>query len=133
MLPLENRLKKLRDFNLLMKYGRWITGVNVDVRFVTLARLNETVLPKRVEPTEFVGQLKFAFGVGTKFSKRAVVRNKVRRKLREVIRLLLKKPGIVSGQFILLVPKKPLIEAPYQQIEQEVKTLLARARLLKGE
>ena len=128
MLPPENRLKKVRDFNLLMKYGRWVNGRFLDLKVLELGKAT-SVFPKKVNSAEFADQLLVAFTVGLKIDKRAVVRNRLRRQMRETVRLLVKDNAIKKGFYILLVAKKDIIGKDYDEIKDEVKTVLKRAGL----
>lgn len=56
----------------------------------------------------------------------AVVRNRVRRRLREVLRQL----NLMPGWDIVFVARRAAATAKYADIEKEVRELLARARLL---
>jgi ribonuclease P protein component len=130
MLKLENRLKKVRDFNLLIKQGRWINGQFVDLKLLDLQSIAKKALPKRVVEDVFRHQLKVAFSVGVKIDKRAVVRNRLRRQLREVVRLLIKENKIKIGYYLLFVVKSGIKEKEYSAIVQEVQSLLKKARIL---
>ncbi len=104
MLPSINRLAKVRDFNLLIKHGRWINGQFMDLKYFALPKIINHV-PKREDPDKFVKQLKVAFSVGLKISKNAVKRNRVKRQMRETTRLLLKADAIGAGYYLLFAPK----------------------------
>ena len=132
MIPLTHRLKKIRDFNLLMQYGRYAKSGELTIRYLALARLPAEVLPKRVVASEFRQQLKCAFSVGLKVSKKAVERNRLRRRLREIIRLLLKQGQLRSGVYVLVIGHKALRETDSRTLEQLVRTALAQARLIHG-
>lgn len=67
--------------------------------------------------------------VSTKVSKRAVDRNKVKRRIREIMRLLYN--TVKPGFDILVIAKKPILEKNYQQIEEEVKKGLGFFKLKK--
>jgi ribonuclease P protein component len=60
---------------------------------------------------------------------KAVVRNRVRRRLREILRQLQIKPG----WDIVLIARASAATAGYTDIEKEVRTLLAQANLLAGD
>jgi ribonuclease P protein component len=130
MLKPENRLKKVRDFNVLIKQGRWANGQLLDLKFLELDRLKKESLPKAVVEGVFKKQLKVAFTVGVKLDKRAVVRNKIKRRLREVVRLLIKEGKIKKGYYGLFVAKKTIKEKDYVEIEREVVILFEKARML---
>lgn len=125
MLNQTNRLKKVRDFNLLMKYGQWINGEFLNLKYLKLDKTIEH-FPKKEDVETFKKQLRIAFSVGLKIDKRAVRRNLVKRQLSEVIRILIKDGLIGEGYYLMLIPKKEILDKTYAEISQEVKTLLER-------
>lgn len=127
MLKPENRLKKVRDFNLLMKQGRWINGEFLDLKILNLNKIPLKLLPKRVEENEFRKQLKIAFTIGLKIDKRAVVRNRLRRQLREAVRLFIKDNKLKEGNYLLFVARKDMKNQEYKAIHQEAEGLLGKA------
>ena len=60
----------------------------------------------------------------------AVQRNRAKRLLREVMRALL--PAIRPGWDLVLIARKPLLEANFQQTQAAISQLIARAGLLVG-
>ncbi len=131
MLQQENRLRKVRDFNLVMKHGQWVNGQFLDVKVLELAK-NQMFFPKKEDPVSFKNQLKVAFAVGLKVNKSAVKRNFSRRQIREVIRLLIKDGVLKNGYYILVVAKKEVLNKDYAEISAELKLLLGRAKLLNS-
>lgn len=129
MLQQENRLKKIRDFNLVIKNGRFVSGVFLSAKIIELSKIKE-LFPKKKEPDEFQKQLRVAFSIGLKISKSAVKRNAVKRKLREVVRLLLKDNKIRVGYFILITTKKEILEKNYSEIEKEINDIFKKAKIL---
>lgn len=130
MFQQENRLRKLRDFNLVLKHGQWVNGQFLDIKYVDLAK-NQNFFPKKEDPESFKKQLKLAISVGLKISKSAVKRNRVKRLIREVLRLLIKEEALKIGFYILVVAKKNILDKEYADISQEIKVLLQRGKLLK--
>jgi len=70
MLPKINRLKKKRDFEHVFKQGRGLKQGFLSLKFVK----------NGLEAT------RFGFVVGQKVSRKAVIRNKVKRRLRDLVR-----------------------------------------------
>ena len=129
MLPEANRLAKVRDFNLILKHGRYYKGQFLDLRLLELAKITP-YFPKKEDPEEFVKQLRLALAVGLKVSKSAVKRNRTKRQLREVLRPLLKKNRIQNGLYLLFVARPQILEKDFAQISQETELLLAKAKVL---
>jgi ribonuclease P protein component len=131
MLQQDNRLRKLRDFNLVMKHGQWVNGHFLDIKVLELAK-NQNFFPKKEDPESFKKQLKLAIAAGLKVHKSAVKRNRVRRQIREVLRLLIKENLLKTGFYVLVVAKKDILEKNYAEISAELKLLLSRGKVLKG-
>ena len=129
MLNQTNRLKKVRDFNLLMKYGHWVNGEFLDIKYLKLAKF-VAYFPKKEDPETFKKQLRVAFSVGLKIDKRAVRRNRVKRQLSEAIRLLIKDGVVGEGYYLMLKPKKEILDKNYTEISEEVKVLLNKIGIL---
>ena len=72
---------------------------------------------------------RFGIIVSAKISKKAVVRNKIKRQIREIIRLDLE--NIKSGQDVAIVVLSPIIEEKYQEIKKELSQNFKRLRLYK--
>jgi ribonuclease P protein component len=125
MLPDEYRLKKDRDFDILFKEGRFVAGTFVNAK---VWRVDTEKYPKRgYKPDD----LKIGFAVGTKVSKSAVKRNRVKRQMREVVRLLLKDGRVKSGYHIVFIAKPESVGASYEDISRSIHDVLQKARLVE--
>jgi ribonuclease P protein component len=71
---------------------------------------------------------RFAFITSNKLDNRATVRNKLRRQLRDVVRLNLLK--LKKNVDVLLVCQKPILKLDYEQLEQAMVSAAKKARLL---
>ncbi len=65
----------------------------------------------------------FGFVISRKISRKAVLRNKIRRRLTETVRLLL--PRLKPNIKILVLAKKSLLQAKFQEIFQTMEKSLA--------
>ena len=70
---------------------------------------------------------RFGISCGTKISKKAVVRNKIKRRLSEALRL--KIPDIKTGYDILVMPTADIIKKTYQEVDQLIIKLLKKSKL----
>ena len=113
MLPEEYRLKKKKDFQKVIQKGKK-TGEG----FLILRSLKNKLKGTRI-----------GFVVSQKVAKRASLRNKIKRRLREAIRPNLGK--IKSGYDLIFFTKKGIEEKDFWQIKEAVIKLLQRAKLLK--
>lgn len=126
MLQQQNRLKHDRDFEILFKEGKFVNG-----EFTTLKywKIQPEKYPRRIYAPD---ELKIGFVVGLKVSKSAVKRNRLKRQMREVVRLLLKDDRMVKGGYHLALVAKPnMIGKEYKDIERDIVFLLRRAGMLR--
>ncbi len=114
----------MRDFDLLHKSGRFVGGKLLNAK---VWRIDPSVFPRRKYA---VSDLKIAFVVSTKVSKSAVVRNRAKRQMREVVRLLVKAGNIRHGYLISLMAKGNVLGQPYGEIEKSVVDVLRRGGVL---
>ncbi|MBI2990059.1 MAG: ribonuclease P protein component [Candidatus Magasanikbacteria bacterium] len=114
----------MKDFEILFKEGRFFGGRLLDLK---IWKIDPNKYPRRSYKPE---DLKIGFVVGKKVHKSAVKRNLIRRRMREVLRLLLKE-GLLEKGFMFALIAKPLILAKkYQEIEQDIVHLLKIAHIL---
>lgn len=130
MLQKENRLARVRDFNLLFNYGMWTNTTNLSLRFLCLEK-NKNQIPKKENEENFVQQLLVGFTVGLKISKSAVKRNRLKRQMREVVRLLVKDKQIKKGFYLLFVAKAGAIGLSYEEIAKQIISLLKSVKCLE--
>lgn len=131
MLQKENRLAKVRDFNLIIKHGSWINGHLLDIKALDLAKMSD-YFPTKEDPEMFIRQLKVAVVAGLKVDKSAVKRNRIKRQMREAVRLLIKDRKIKEGYYLMVVAKKIALEHDYAEISKEIDLLMRRAKLLNS-
>ncbi len=106
----DDRLRRRECFDQVRRQGKCWTH-----RLVVLC-----VLPNDLRST------RFGFSVSKRIGG-AVVRNRVRRRLREIVRLRL--PKIASGWDVVLIARPPIAQAEFRQIETAVERLLQQAGL----
>jgi ribonuclease P protein component len=112
MLAEKNRLRKQKDFERISKNGQMFSK-----GFLVLKKLKNDLEHPR-----------FGFVVSLKISKKAVIRNKIKRRLREAIRHNLEK--IKEGQDIVFFTRKGIEERGFQEIQQDVECLLKQAGIV---
>ncbi|MFZ3057584.1 MAG: ribonuclease P protein component [Minisyncoccales bacterium] len=113
MLPKENRLKKEKEFEAVFKGGRTIKGKSVFLRYL----INGT------------DKTKVGFVVSKKISKLAVVRNKAKRRMRDIVRL--KKDGLKEGLSIVIISLPSIVKLTYKEIKEDLENLLSKEELIK--
>lgn len=112
MLPKENRLKREKDFERVFKKGKRFKG-----RFLFLRVLKSDLSESR-----------FGFIVSKKISKKAVVRNKIKRRLREIIRSKLL--DVKGGFDILIISLSGIENKEFKEVEEEVDEILKRTGII---
>lgn len=114
MLAKNHRLRAAKDIQRVSRQGRWAAGSNLTIR----------TLPNRFQ-TVRVGVI-----ISKKVDKRAVVRNRARRRVQEQLRLIL--PNLIIGSDILIYIRKDLVDLKPEQLKNELDIQLKRLRVVKG-
>jgi ribonuclease P protein component len=111
MLPRKYKLKRDNDFKKVFKKGRYCREDFIKARFLK----NNLDISR------------FAFVVSSKVSKKATRRNKIRRRLEEIVRLNFSR--IKTGFDMVILTESPITEKKYREIEDKVISLLQKSRL----
>ncbi|HAU65813.1 MAG: Ribonuclease P protein component [Candidatus Uhrbacteria bacterium GW2011_GWF2_39_13] len=112
MLSPEYRLRHEKDIKALFARGKSVFGIWLGMKFQ----------PNKLPVS------RFAVVVGTKVSKKAVVRNRLKRQIRAVIQVNLLQ--INPGYDILFFLKKEAVGKDFEEISKQVVQSLKKARLL---
>ncbi len=113
-LPRQERLRERGKFTLLFKKGKSLADRNLVLYYYPW------------EP----GHREAGFSVGKKLGK-AVIRNRVRRKMKEAYRTLL--PNVKDGYLLLFIGRRGILQADFKEILAGEKKLLQKANLWKGD
>ncbi len=108
------RLRKREDFNVVYRYGRSFANS----QFVVYWR-------KRSHR----GSFRMGVSASSKLGG-AVVRNRLRRMVKEIIRLNAVK--LLEDTDLILIVRKPALSLPYKEMEGSILHVLRKAGLLKG-
>lgn len=114
--PKRLRLHRQRDFALLYRDGRRARGALI-------------LLIAYVPPAADAG-FKAGFSVRKKIYRRAVDRNRVKRRLRELVRL--KRPELADSAWIILQANAGVDRCPWKTLWNEFNTLCTSAGLDRG-
>jgi len=112
MLKKANRLTKQKDFDLVLKQGQ---GIKNRVCFIKF-KANQ------------VGVTRFGFIVSKKIAKSAVKRNKIKRRLRHIVKE--NQNFFKQGVDIAFLPNLNVLEIDFAILKQEVEKTLKQAGLL---
>lgn len=109
------RLRSPRDFQRVRAHGRRVSGTALLLGYVARSESDDS------------GLTRIGFSVSRRVGG-AVARNRVKRRLREVMRRKLTR--IAPGYDLVITARPGAADARMETLEQEVAGLLARARLL---
>lgn len=123
LLPRHYRLRRSKDFQSVYRRGTSVAG-----RYVVLYRFHHNSLG--THPKGELRGKRFGFSVSSKVGK-AIVRNRVKRILREICRRHIYR--IKADCDIILIARQKIKGIPFNQVEEDVVKLLKRARLWTGE
>ncbi len=111
MLPREGRLKKKKDFGLVIKKGKGFKEDLLILKFIC----NE------------LGKNRFGISVSQRVSKKAVVRNKIKRRIASAIGL---KPEIKKGLDIVLIALPGIETKNFLEIRKTINKLFEKAKII---
>ena len=113
MLKKQNQLTKDKEFDNVFKNGR--SSYDKIIGFKVIAnKLNDS---------------RFGILVSTKISKKAVERNRLKRQIREIIRLDLN--SIKSGYDFIIITLPPVLDKTYEEIEKSISNHFKKLKLYK--
>jgi len=113
MLPKINRLKNKKDIEKVLKRGK---GFKEDFLILKLIKSN-------------FKNSRFAFIVSQKISKKATLRNKTRRRLKELVRIKIKE--VKRGLDLILIAAPGLEEKDFWEINETIDKLFQKAKCFK--
>lgn len=112
MLLKANRLTKETDFKLLARKGRPFYSSLFTIKILKVEAVDS----------------RFGVVISTKVSKKAVIRNKIKRRITEIIRLNIAK--IKLGVDVMILVKPIVVDKSYQEIKDEIEKLFIKAKIL---
>ncbi|MFH1030642.1 MAG: ribonuclease P protein component [bacterium] len=113
MLRKNYRLTKNKEFENIFKNGKSFYTKILGIKYIE----NTLNIPR------------FGILVSTKISKKAVIRNKIKRRLREILRL--HENLIKPGYDIVVLTRAPVTECDYGEIEKNMEYAIRKAGLLR--
>ncbi|MFP4133594.1 MAG: ribonuclease P protein component [Halothece sp.] len=122
-LPKANRLKHPKEFKTVYQKGGRTSGKYLILR--TWKPITESSGETSLPPTQ-VG-----ISISQKVSKRAVVRNRIKRQVRAIMRSFL--PELPSGWKIVVIVKPQAQGCKYEDFLRELRQLLIKSEVLYGD
>ncbi|MGQ9872205.1 ribonuclease P protein component [Leptodesmis sp.] len=123
-LPKAHRLKCRQDFSQVYQQGKRFKTAHLTLRVLRRSPSPSLASSSQPLPT------RIGFSISLKVDKRAVVRNRIRRRLQAIVRQLL---PFMGGSWDLLVIVHPqATQCDYLQFLQELEQLLVDAEVLHG-
>jgi ribonuclease P protein component len=119
-LPSVHRLNKRRDFQAVYQHG--IRRYSRHLKLIAL------FIPR--DPDQAKSPTKIGISISQKVSKKAVVRNRIKRQIRAAIMELL--PYLATDWLIVVVVRSEAIECKYEHFLRELKQLLIKAEIIHG-
>ncbi|MFH1536483.1 MAG: ribonuclease P protein component [Patescibacteria group bacterium] len=113
MLPRKNRLRLQKDFTYIFKKGRTINSSALLIKSI------KTQAPNN----------RFGIIISNKISKKAVERNKIRRRIKSWINK--NQTKIKKGFDIIIITKKNILNYSYLETEQELLQMFKKTGLIK--
>ena len=112
MLPKNNRIKKKKDFDKIFNKGRFFREDFLVLRFLSNNLKNS----------------RFGFIVSQKVSKKAVLRNRIKRRLRELVKMKLRK--MAKGMDFLIIACPGLETKDFWEMEEIINKLFKKAKIV---
>lgn len=113
MLPAIHRLKQEKDFSQLARSRKIAFSKALGMK------MRENDLPHS----------RFGVVVGLKVHKKAVKRNLIKRRIREIVRKHLKE--VLPGRDVMIMVNAKALDADYAELETQILSCFAKLRLLK--
>lgn len=126
----DRRVRSARDFARVRREGRSVSGGRLTLAYVARAATLPLAQPSDVPlamPAQPDGPARVGFIVGKRVGG-AVVRNRVRRRLREIMRHRLR--VLLPGWDLVVIARPPAADATSADLARDLGALLRRARLL---
>ncbi|MEB3358740.1 MAG: ribonuclease P protein component [Synechococcales bacterium] len=128
-LPKVHRLTHRRDFARVYQSGSRFAN-----RHLVLRLLKEQPPDPGKDPGGAIAPdlkpTQFGISISQKVSKRATVRNRIKRQIKAAIRDLL--PRMAAGWRIVIVVRPPAVQCDYWQFLRELEQMLIRAEVING-
>jgi ribonuclease P protein component len=128
MLPKAHRLRHYRDFSAVYQKGMRRSSAHLTLR--VLKRPKNGSNGGALKEPQLSQPSRIGISISQKVSKRAVIRNRIKRQLRAICRELY--PWLILDRDIIIIVHPTATECNYQEFLQQLEQLLIGANLLNG-
>ena len=129
-LPKANRLRSRLDFKAVYQYGITRKSRHLTLRVLLGSREGQKPNPVPSLEQEETIPTQIGISIGKKTSKKAVVRNRLKRQIRSAFRELL--PDMEPGWKIVVGVRPGVTECKYEDFLRQLKELLIKSNLING-
>jgi ribonuclease P protein component len=139
VLPKVHRLRQRQNFTAVYQKGGRYRTKHLTLRALRQAKLSRTSCRAPLSGTEALTATgprsplptRIGIAISQKVSKRAVVRNRIKRQLRACLRQLL--PQLSAGWDLVIIVHPQAVQCDYFQFLQELEQLLLDSEVLNGD
>ena len=114
-LPKANRLKRWQDFQSIYQQGNYFASQTLILRALPEANCQS---------------VKFGISISRKISKKAVIRNRIKRQIRTALHCLL--PSLCANWMIIIVVRPSALECKTEHFLRELEQLFIQSGILYG-
>lgn len=130
-LPKAHRLRRRQDFSSVYQSGIKRTTPHLTLRGLSpKGSTNYKAKAPASQRLEALQPTRIGISVSQKVSKRAVVRNRIKRQIRAALHQLL--PRLTPGWQLVIVVKPGAVQCDYEEFLRELEQLLINAEVLDG-
>jgi ribonuclease P protein component len=130
VLPQHNRLKRSRDFSRVYRYGEKAVSRHLILRALFDHQSDQSQAEPSLSEEQEQPPTRIGISVSQKVSKRAVIRNRLKRQVRAAVRILL--PRLKPGIWLVINLRPGAIECEYGEFLRELEELLTKLEVLHG-
>jgi len=116
MLEKKYRISKNKDFKNVFDGGVFVKGDFISIKV------------KKIDSPDKIQHTRIGFVVGKSVTKKAVLRNKIKRQLRSAVYGCIEE--IKEGLDIVMMPAADITEKSFNEINKEVKKILKKAHII---
>lgn len=129
-LPKRHRLRRRQDFSTVYRLGLRRSTTHLTLRALRFLPKSSKLEPDNGSTKVENQPTRLGVSISQKVSKRAVVRNRIKRQIHAAFRQIL--PHIDSGWRLVVVVQPEAAQCDYEQFLRELKQLLKSAEVING-